>query len=181
MARIESLCVYCGSSEGVDSRHAEAARALGREAARRGIRIVFGGGRVGLMGLLADAALELGGEVVGIIPERLMQREVGHSGITRLEVVDGMHTRKQRMADLSDAFCILPGGFGTLDELFETVTWHQLGYHDKPVFLVNQNGYWDPLITMVEHQVAEGYVRPEHRRSLQVVADVEALFVALDR
>jgi len=179
MARIRSLCVYCGSSEGADTRHAAAARSLGCGAARRGITIVFGGGRVGLMGVLADAALELGGEVVGVIPERLMQREVGHSGISRLEVVDGMHARKQRMADLSDAFCVLPGGFGTLDELFETVTWHQLGYHDKPVFLVNLCGYWEPLVALVAHQVAQGYVKPDHGRSLQVVEDVEQLFTAL--
>ena len=144
MTERTSLCVYCGSSRGLDLGHVDCATRLGRGAARRGIRLVFGGGHVGLMGAVADAALAAGGEVIGVIPQSLMVKEVGHDRLTRLEVVDSMHTRKARMEQLSDAFCALPGGFGTLDELFEIVTWRQLGFHDKPVFLLNQDDFWRP-------------------------------------
>ena len=179
MAELGALCVYCGSSGRVDPRHLEAAAELGREAVRRGIRIVFGGGRVGLMGVLADAALAAGGQVTGIIPGHLMAREVGHEALGDLQVVDTMHERKMRMCDLSDAFCVLPGGFGTLDETFEIVTWRQLGLHDKPVILVNVGGFWDPLVRLIAHQAAAGYVKPAHSGLLQVVESVEAVFDAV--
>ncbi len=179
MARIASLCVYCGSSDRGDARHRDAAAALGRAAAERGIGIVFGGGHVGLMGVVADAALAAGGEVIGIIPEHLQDRELGHGGLTRLEVVDSMHSRKARMCALADAFCILPGGLGTLDETFEIVTWKQLRLHDKPVVVLNRDGFWDPLLALVAHQVAEGYVRPEHADFFLVAETVEGVFEAL--
>ncbi|MDH3472527.1 MAG: TIGR00730 family Rossman fold protein [Rhodospirillales bacterium] len=176
MATLTSLCVYCGSSERVAERHKEAAADLGRAAAQRGVRIVFGGGRVGLMGVLAEAALQAGGKVTGIIPEQLRAREVGHDGIGDLRVVGTMHARKQLMCEDSDAFCALPGGLGTLDETFEIVTWKQLGIHDKPVVLVNVAGYWDPLLALVEHQAEAGYVRPAHRELFQVVQTVDQIF-----
>ena len=179
MARITSLCVYCGSSDRGDARHRDVAAALGRAAAERGIAIVFGGGHVGLMGVVADAALAAGGEVIGIIPEHLQERELGHGGLTRLEVVDSMHSRKARMCALADAFCILPGGLGTLDETFEIVTWKQLRLHDKPVVVLNQDGFWDPLLALVAHQVAEGYVRPEHADFFLLAETVEGVFKAL--
>lgn len=179
MAEVKALCVYCGSADGVDPRHRQAATDLGREAARRGIEIVFGGGRVGLMGAVASGALDAGGRVTGIIPEHLQSRERPHPEVTRLLVVDSMHTRKRRMFELSDAFCILPGGMGTLDETFEIVTWKQLALHDKPIVLVNLGGYWDPLLTMIEHQAAAGYVRPQHMKILRVVTRVDSVFDAL--
>ena len=180
MSAISALCVYCGSSNAVNSGYLEAARQLGAMAAERGISIVFGGGRVGMMGALADGALAGGGEVIGIIPEHLQEQEVGHDGVTRLEIVDSMHTRKKRMFDLSDAFCALPGGLGTLDETFEIVTWKQLSLHDAPVVLVNLEGYWDPLLAMVDQQAEAGFVRPGHRNLFQTVESLEALFDLLE-
>jgi uncharacterized protein (TIGR00730 family) len=179
MARITSLCVYCGSSDRGDDRHRAWAAELGREAAGRAIRIVFGGGRVGLMGVVADAALAARGEAVGVIPEHLQAREVGHDGLTRLEVVDSMHTRKARMCALADAFCILPGGLGTLDETFEILTWKQLRLHDKPIVLLNQAGYWAPFLALVQHQVAHGYVRREHAELFTVADTVAGVFQAI--
>lgn len=179
MTGISALCVYCGSSNHVAPGYLEAARRVGLEAAARGIGIVFGGGRVGMMGAVAEGALEAGGEVIGIIPNHLQEQEVGHDGLTRLEIVDSMHVRKMRMFELSDAFCALPGGLGTLDETFEIVTWKQLGLHDAPVLLVNLDGYWDPLLEMVAHQAEAGFVRPQHRQLFQVVDGIEALFEAL--
>lgn len=179
MARIASLCVYCGSSDGGDERHRDWAADLGREAARRAIRVVYGGGRVGLMGVVADAALDAGGEVVGVIPDILQVREVSHDGLTRLEVVESMHVRKARMCALADAFCILPGGFGTLDEAFEIITWKQLRLHDKPIVLLNQAGYWGPLLDLVRHQLAQGYVRPQHAGLFAVAETVAGVFEAL--
>jgi uncharacterized protein (TIGR00730 family) len=152
---------------------------LGREAAARGIRIVFGGGHVGLMGVVADAALAAGGEVIGVIPEHLQMRELGHGGLTRLEVVESMHSRKARMCALADAFCVLPGGLGTLDEAFEIITWKQLRLHDKPIVLLNQAGYWGPLLDLVKHQVAEGYVRPQHAELFSVAESVAGVFEAI--
>ena len=175
-----ALCVYCGSSNAVAPRHLEAAAELGRLAAGRGIEIVFGGGHVGLMGALADGALEAGGKVTGIIPEHLRDLEVGHNGVTEMIVVDSMHSRKRRMFELSDAFCVLPGGMGTLDETFEIVTWKQLGLHDKPVLLVNVDGFWDPLLALLAHQLAAGYIRPRHAGLYRVVERVESVFDALD-
>lgn len=180
MTKVSSLCVYCGASRGFDSGHLDCATRVGREAAGRGIRLVFGGGHVGLMGAVADAALAAGGEVIGVIPESLMAKEVGHARLTRLEVVDSMHTRKARMEQLSDAFCALPGGFGTLDELFEIVTWRQLGFHGKPVFLLNQDNFWRPLIDLIDHQVAYGYVQREAAEMISVVDSIASLFERLD-
>ncbi len=179
MAELRALCVYCGSSEGVDGRHVEAAAALGKAAAERGVRIVFGGGRVGLMGVMADAALTAGGAVTGIIPRHLMALEVGHEAIGDLKVVATMHERKMLMCDISDAFCVLPGGFGTLDETFEIVTWRQLQLHDKPVVLVNVGGFWDPLVALIAHQAKAGYIRPGHLDLLRVVDSVDAVFDAV--
>ncbi len=174
-----SLCVYCGSSGTVDPRHLRAAAELGGLAADRGVEIVFGGGHVGLMGALADGALAAGGRVVGVIPAQLQSREHGHRGVGELIVVDSMHTRKRRMFELSDAFCVLPGGLGTLDELFEIVTWRQLGLHDKPVVLVNLEGYWTPLLKLLDHQTAAGYLRPRERGIFRVVEEVAAVFDAM--
>ena len=179
MTDVSSLCVYCGSSDRVDQGHLAAAAELGRTAAERGIEIVFGGGRVGLMGVLADAALGAGGQVTGIIPEHLRAMEVGHNGVSRLEVVESMHSRKMRMCELSDAFCVLPGGLGTLDETFEIVTWKQLGLHDKPIVVVNHQGFWDPLIELIDHQVAAGYVRSGHAQLFTVVDRVDQVFDTL--
>lgn len=143
--------------------------ALGRHLAERGLTLVYGGGAVGLMGTVADAALAAGGEVIGIIPQSLQEAEIGHKGLTRLEVVDGMHARKARMAELADAFIALPGGLGTLEELFEVWTWGQLGYHAKPLGLLEVNGFYDPLLTFLDHLVDERFVRAEHRGMLQRV------------
>lgn len=180
MAKVSSLCVYCGASGQVDNSHIEAAAELGRLAAERRVRIVFGGGRVGLMGVLADATLAAGGQVTGIIPEHLQVREVGHGGIGDLQVVDTMHSRKQRMCEVSDAFCVLPGGLGTLDEMFEIITWKQLGLHDKPVVLVNISGYWDSLLALIQHQAEAGYLRGDHLRLFQVVTRIDEIFGAVD-
>lgn len=178
MPDLRALCVFCGASEGRDPGYREAAAALGRLAARRGTAIVFGGGRVGLMGSLADAALAAGGEVIGVIPEHLMAREVGHRGLTRLEVVESMHLRKARMCALAEAFCVLPGGLGTLDETIEIITWKQLGLHDKPVVFLSHNGYWDPLLALIRHKTQEGFVRPGARPLFEVVETAEAVFAA---
>ena len=179
MARISSLCVYCGSSDRGDVRHRDWAGELGREAAQRAIRIVFGGGHVGLMGEVADAALAAGGEVIGVIPEHLRIRELGHGGLTRMEVVESMHERKARMCALADAFCVLPGGLGTLDEAFEIITWKQLDLHDKPIVLLNQAGFWQPFLDLVAHQVAEGYIRAQHAQLFAVAETVAQVFEVL--
>jgi len=172
------VCVFCGSSPGRDPAHAEAARALGTLAARRGLGLVYGGGQIGLMGVLADAALAGGGEVVGVIPEKLKELELGHTGLTRLEVVPTMHVRKARMVELSDAFVALPGGYGTLDELFEVLSWAQLQYHTKPVGLLDAAGFFEPLLSLLDHQVAAGFLSPRHRALLLVERSPAAL---LDR
>lgn len=180
MAKLGALCVYCGASGRGDPRHLEIAAALGRRAAERGVGIVFGGGRVGLMGAVADGALAAGGRVTGVIPEILMAREVEHRDVTEIAVVDSMHARKQRMVELSDAFCILPGGLGTLDETFEILTWKQLELHDKPVVLLNLGGYWDPLVRLLDHLVAANYASPRHTRLWQVVTQIEDVFEAIE-
>lgn len=177
---LRSICVFCGASPGASSIYQEAAEALGRHLAERGIRLVYGGGAVGLMGMVADAALAAGGEVIGIIPQSLKEAEIGHKGLTRLEVVDGMHARKARMAELSDAFIALPGGLGTLEELFEVWTWGQLGYHGKPLGLLEVNGFYDPLLTFLDHLVQERFVRPQHREMLQRAATPAELIDALE-
>ena len=180
MARLRALCVYCGASGRGDPRHIDAATALGRLAAKRGIGIVFGGGHVGLMGAVADGALAANGRVTGIIPEILAAREVQHPDVTEMVVVDSMHVRKQRMFELSDAFCILPGGLGTLDETFEILTWRQLKLHDKPVILLNLDGYWDPLVRLLDHLVTANYASPRHARLWQVVTNIDDVFEAID-
>lgn len=179
MSFIRSLCVYCGSSGRGAPSHREAAERLGAELARRGIRLVYGGGMVGLMGVCADAALAAGGKVVGVIPKYLDDQEVGHRGLSQLIVCDTMHARKQRMFELSDAFAILPGGYGTLDEAFEIITWRQLGLHDKPVFLVSVDGYWQPLSRLLQHVIDQKYARPENARLYSVVDGIDGLFAAL--
>jgi uncharacterized protein (TIGR00730 family) len=175
----QSLCVYCGSSTGNQPIYRDAADALGRAIAEAGMRLIFGGGGVGLMGVLCDSVIRNGGHVTGIIPGFLREREAHRGGLDELYVVESMHERKQMMFEQSDAFAILPGGFGTLDELFEMITWRQLELHDKPIVLVNINGYWDPLLTLVNRQVAEGFVRPRHLELLRVVARAEDVIPAL--
>ncbi|MBG6290611.1 MULTISPECIES: TIGR00730 family Rossman fold protein [Pseudomonas] len=176
---LRSICVFCGASPGATPIYQEAAEALGRHLAENGIQLVYGGGAVGLMGMVANAALAAGGEVIGIIPQSLKDAEVGHSGLTRLEVVDGMHARKARMAELSDAFIALPGGLGTLEELFEVWTWGQLGYHAKPLGLLEVNGFFDPLLAFLDHLVQERFVRQPHRDMLQRAASPAELVDAL--
>jgi uncharacterized protein (TIGR00730 family) len=175
---IDSICVFCGSSAGHDQRHAAAAREFGAGLARRGMRLVYGGGQVGLMGIVADAALAAGGEVVGVIPRLLNRREVAHEGLTRLEVVESLAERKLRMGALSDAYVSLPGGIGTLDELFEAWSWSQLGIEAKPNGLLNVAGYFDPLLAFLDDSVKAGFLRPQHRALLTVEETVDSL---LDR
>lgn len=178
MKAIGSLCVYCGAAAGIRPTYAEAARQLGRAMAERGIRLVYGGGRIGLMGIIADSVLAAGGEAIGILPTFLRRVEQPHSGLHELRIVDSMHERKQMMFEMSDAFAIMPGGFGTLDETFEMVTWRQLALHDKPVVLVNVAGYWDPLLQMIAHAAAEGFIHGK-RHLFDVAPDVDALFTLL--
>ena len=169
---MKRVCVFCGSSAGIRPEYGFAAQALTTELVRRGLGLVYGGGNVGLMGLLADSMLAAGGEVIGVIPQSLLEREVGHRGVTELRVVDTMHQRKALMNDLSDAFIALPGGFGTLEEFFEILTWSQLGIHAKPCGLLNVSGYYDDLMAMLDHAVTEHFLRPTYREL--VIADVEA-------
>ncbi len=175
---IRSLCVYCGSSQGHDPVHSAAARALGQQMAVRGFRLIYGGGHVGLMGIIADAVLEAGGQVSGVIPHALMDSEVGHDKLTELLIVRDMHERKAKMAELADGFIALPGGIGTLEELFEVWTWLQLGYHEKPVGLLNVSGFYDQLLAFLDTQRDTGFLRDEHRSLLIAEADPTRL---LDR
>lgn len=177
---VRSVCVFCGASSGVSPAYREAAIALGQTIAQRGLTLVYGGGAVGLMGIVADAAMAAGGEVIGIIPQALKDAEVGHNGLTRLEIVDGMHARKARMAELSDAFVALPGGLGTLEELFEVWTWGQLGYHAKPLGLLDVNGFYSKLGSFLDHVVEEGFVRPQHRAMLKLADSPSQLLDAMD-
>ncbi|MEW9572467.1 TIGR00730 family Rossman fold protein [Rhodanobacter sp. Si-c] len=176
MPQPTSLCVYCGSSSGMHPEYAEQARAFGIEMARRGIALVYGGGNVGLMGIVADAVLAGGGKVVGVIPRQLVEREVAHKGLSELVVVDTMHQRKTRMYELSDAFVALPGGFGTMDEMFEMLTWAQLGLHRHPCAFLDVRGYYRDLRTMMDHMVAEGFVQSGQRGSLWFGESIAALF-----
>ncbi|MFR0674284.1 TIGR00730 family Rossman fold protein [Enterobacterales bacterium AW_CKDN230030176-1A_HGKHYDSX7] len=178
---LRSVCVFCGASTGANPLYREAAVALGRTLAERGTTLVYGGGAVGLMGIVADAALAAGGEVIGIIPQSLKDAEIGHTGLTRLEVVDGMHARKARMAELSDAFIALPGGLGTLEELFEVWTWGQLGYHAKPLGLLDVNGFYEKLGSFLDHIVDEGFVRPQHRAMLRLGREAGELLEGMAR
>lgn len=170
MHPIRRLCVFCGSSPGRQPLYMEAARALGHLLAEQGIGLVYGGASVGLMGAAADAALAAGGEVIGVIPHALAAREVAHRGLTELQVVGSMHQRKARMSQLADAFVALPGGFGTMEEFFEVLTWSQLGLQRKPCALLNVAGYWSPLLALIDHAAAEEFVRPAHR-SLVIEGD----------
>jgi uncharacterized protein (TIGR00730 family) len=166
--QVQRACIFCGSSPGARPAYTEAAEDLGMLLVQNGITLVFGGATVGLMGRLADTVVSEGGEAIGVIPQALVDREIAHLGLTDLHVVDTMHERKQRMADLSDAFVALPGGLGTLDELFEIYTWGQLGMHRKPIGLMNVEGYFDGLVGFLEHAVAERFVREDHRDMLIV-------------
>ncbi len=179
MNTFSAIAIFCGSSDAVHPEYKERAGELGRLLASRGIEIVYGGGRVGLMGALADGALGVGGQVTGVIPEKLMDLELGHSGCTTLITVPDMHTRKRTMTERAHAFIALPGGYGTLEELFEAVTWAQLNYHQKPVGLLNIRGYFDALIMWFERAVKEGFVGPQHRDLIAVDTDAEALLEAL--
>ena len=179
MQRIQSLCVYCGSAGAVDQRYRDAAVELGTALAAHGIKLVYGGGQRGLMGLLADAALAAGGRVMGIIPEAMRAAEWAHEGATELVVVDTMHERKRLMAEQADAFAILPGGVGTLDETFEILSWRQLRLHDKAIFLVDVAGYWRPLRALLDHIVAAGFAAAIVPDRMRVVAGVPALMTAL--
>jgi len=175
---MKSICVYCGSSPGRTETYSKAARHLGRALAKRGIKLVYGGASVGIMGVLADAVLEYGGQAVGVIPEALVKKEVAHHHLSELHVTGSMHERKMLMAELSDGFIALPGGIGTLEEIFEIWTWAQLGFHKKPFGMLNIDGYYDSLITFLDHTVAEQFVKQSHRSMLMFEKDSEAL---LDR
>ena len=178
---MKSVCVFCGSNSGRGDRYVAAARALGAELAARHIRLVYGGGRVGLMGEVADAALAGGGHVTGVIPAALVAREVGHTALSEQHVVDSMHERKALMAELSQGFIAMPGGYGTLDETFEILTWAQLGMHKHPVGMLNVDGYFDKLLAFVDHAIAEGFVRPEYKSMLSVAATPGELLDAMGR
>jgi uncharacterized protein (TIGR00730 family) len=178
---VRRVCVFCGASSGRLPEYAEAARAFGAAAASRGLGIVYGGGRVGLMGAVADAALAAGAEVIGVIPQELVDRELAHGGLSELRVVGSLHERKALMAELSDGFVALPGGFGTLDELFEQLTWSQLGLHAKPIGLLDVGEYWRPLIALARHATEEGFVRESDLGAIAVGADAEGLLDRLER
>lgn len=179
MNELRRICVYCGANPGSDPRFREAAWQLGAYLGLQGLGLVYGGGNVGLMAAVADGALSVGGEVIGVIPRALMQKELGHRGVTKLFEVGSMHERKALMVDLSDAFIALPGGYGTLDELFETLTWLQLEFHRKPVGLLNVAGFFDGLLAFVAHLRESGFVKPEHAACLLVESDAAALLSAL--
>ncbi|WP_457097585.1 LOG family protein [Lysobacter sp. P5_B9] len=172
---MRSVCVYCGSNAGNKPIYAERAIALGNRLAKEGLALVYGGGNVGLMGIVADAVLEAGGEVIGVIPEQLVEWEVAHKGLTRLEVVANMHERKARMFDLSDGFVALPGGFGTLDEMFEMLTWRQLGIGDKPCAFLDVDGFYAPLLAMLDRMVEERFLHADQRRDLWHGDDIETM------
>jgi hypothetical protein len=176
---ISRVLVFCGSSPGARPEYAQEADALGRLLAERGLGLVYGGARVGLMGTVADGALAAGGEVVGVIPRQLVEHEIAHTGLSELHEVTTMHERKALMAELSDAVVALPGGTGTLDELFELFTWSQLGLHQMPIGLLDVAGYWQPLLALLDHMVAERFLRSEHRQTLLVDRDGGALLDAL--
>jgi uncharacterized protein (TIGR00730 family) len=181
---MQRLCVFCGSNAGHDPAYRAAAAAVGRLLAARGIALVYGGGNIGLMGAVADACLAAGGEAIGIIPEALVGKEVDgravdHRALTRMEVVDSMHTRKARMAELADGFVALPGGFGTFEEFCEILTWGQLGFHEKPIGLLNVSGFYDPLLAMFDRAVADGFLRPQNRAMALADTDIGRLLDAM--
>ena len=176
---MKRACVFCGSHAGLDARHARAARSLGQELAARDIELIYGAGSVGLMGILATSTLEAGGRVTGVIPEALATRELMHPDLTTMHVVADMHARKATMANLGDAFIALPGGYGTMEELFEVTTWAQLGFHTKPVGLLNSASFFDPLLAMLDHAAAEGFLSPYHRTLIRVAANAKDILDAL--
>lgn len=178
---LEAVCVFCGSQSGRDPVYVNSARATARHLARKGIEIIYGGGHVGLMGALADEGLAAEARVTGIIPRHLMRPEVAHQGLSELLVVDSMHARKRAMADRSDAFIALPGGFGTLEELCEMLTWLQLGLERKPVGLLNVDGFFDSLLAFIDHASGQGFIRPEHRQLVRVESSIEALLERLEQ
>ena len=180
MKNLDQLAVYCGSAPGSDPAFAEAARATAAAMVREKIQLVYGGGRLGLMGLIADSVLELGGFVYGVIPQALVDIEVAHQNVTELHIVETMHERKAKMTELADAFLALPGGIGTLDEFFEAWSWNALGYHKKPFCLLNVNGYWDGLIEFIDHSTASGFMSPQRRRQLLVANSPEEALELLD-
>jgi hypothetical protein len=180
MTRFARVCVYAGSSDGARPEYAEASRAIIAEAVRRGAGIVYGGGSLGLMGVLADTALEAGGEVIGVIPKFLDDREVGHRGVTDLRVVENMHERKMLMADLADAFLVLPGGIGTLEEVFEMLSWSQLGLHKKPIALLDVDGFYEPLVALLDHMTTESFISVDHRKFLISDPDPIGLLDAME-
>jgi uncharacterized protein (TIGR00730 family) len=175
MKDLESICIYCGSSSGSRPEYRETAIALGGFLAGEGIRVVYGGGNVGLMGAVADGALDAGGEVIGVIPEALEEKELAHNGLTELHAVASMHERKTMMAELSDAFIALPGGIGTLEEIFEVYTWTQLGFHEKPCAFLNVAGYFDPLLEFLDRTVDQGFLKKEHLDCLLTGTDYREL------
>lgn len=176
---MRALCVFCGSSSGARPAYADLARVMGQAVAARGLGLVYGGARVGLMGVVADACMAAGGRVTGVMPKSLVEREIAHSGLAELHEVASMHERKAMMADLSDGFVAMPGGAGTLEELFEVWTWGQLGYHDKPVAFLNTESYFDPLIAFIDHAVAEGFLRREHADMILVETDPDRMLDAI--
>jgi uncharacterized protein (TIGR00730 family) len=178
---MKRLCVFCGSSHGARESYAEAARALGQEMVQRGIGLVYGGGNVGLMGVIADAVLEAGGEAIGIIPAHLVAKEIQHKQLTDLRVVSTMHERKALMADLAEGFIALPGGFGTYDEFCEALTWAQLGLHSKPCAMLNVAGYYDALLAMFDHATAEGFVRADYRAMVIVATEPAELLDRMEK
>ncbi len=177
---MQSVCVFCGSSDSVSPEYLTAARQMGRTLAQRKIRLVFGGGRTGLMGVVADGALEAGGEAVGVIIPSMNTAALAHTSLTRLELTPDMHARKARMHELSDGFLALPGGYGTFDELFETLAWSQIGVHQKPVGLLNAKNYYAPLLAAIDHAVEEGFIFHEHRAALCCDSDPARLLEAME-
>jgi uncharacterized protein (TIGR00730 family) len=178
---LQSVCVFCGSSQGLDPAYTEAARSLSRTLAEANIRLVFGGGHVGLMGVVSNAALEAGGEVIGVIPRSLVERELAHAGLTDLRIVGSMHERKAMMSNLSEGFITLPGGTGTLEEFFEVLTWAQLGEHEKPCGLLNVAGYYDPLLAVFDHMIDKGFLSESNRALVLVESEPERLLWGLER
>ena len=179
MKNISTVCVYLGSSNRCDDIYKNATESFGNLMATAGLSLVYGGGRVGLMGILAESVMKHGGRAIGIIPEHISKREISHDGLSELHVVDSMHTRKQMMVSKSDAFVVMPGGIGTLDELCEAMTWKQLGIHDKPIVICNLNGYWTPFLSMIDAVIAGKFMREDDRRLITVVDRIEDIIPAL--
>ncbi|MEY4565713.1 MAG: hypothetical protein RLY14_683 [Planctomycetota bacterium] len=177
---MKSVCVFCGSSSGSKAIYREVAAAMGQAIAKRGMRLIYGAGNIGLMGIVADAAIKAGGEVIGVIPQFLVDKEVAHFGLTEMIIVNSMHERKARMADLADAFVALPGGFGTFEELCEVLTWSQLGLHNKPCGILNVANYYDPLLALFDHAVTERFLRSEYRSLVVSATDVEDMLKELE-